>query len=159
MIITNSPLLSRLFIYKDPGWTRAHPLGGGGRREELLSWDKDTTDTTEIINWLSRASLAGRDERERGLRVEMLMRSGGVVSSEQLIPHLSNLISELGQVLTWLNLQKIFSIKTSSKYCCADQSAEERQNLIIIVNFLMSYFELLILLIFQLSNLYWSNQT
>ena len=61
MIITNSPLLSRLFIYKDPGWTTAHPLGGGGRREEVLSWDKDTTDTTEIINWLSRASLTGRE--------------------------------------------------------------------------------------------------
>ena len=60
------------------------------------------------------------------------MRSGGVVSSEQLIPHLSNLISELGQVLTWLNLQKIFSIKTSSKYCCAGQDAGEKEDLVII---------------------------
>ena len=31
-------LLYRLFIYKDSGWTTAHPLGGGGRREERRSF-------------------------------------------------------------------------------------------------------------------------
>ena len=52
MIITNSPLLSRLFIYKDPGWTTALPLGGGGREEggSFILGQRHHTDTTEIIN-------------------------------------------------------------------------------------------------------------
>ena len=51
-----------------------------------------------------------RGEKERTPCADVDVRSGGVVSAEELIPHLSNLILELGRVLTWLNLQKIFSI-------------------------------------------------
>ena len=85
-----------------------------------------------------------RGEKERTPCADVDVRSGGVVSAEELIPHLSNLILELGRVLTWLNLQKIFSITRHQVNIVVLNTSlaggEEREDLIIIWKILMSYF-------------------
>ena len=81
---------------------------------------------------------------ERTGSADVDLRSGGVVWSQELIPHLSNLILELGRVLTWLNLQKIFSIRRHQVNIVVLNTSltggEEREDLIIIWKILMSYF-------------------
>ena len=142
-------LLSRLFIYKDSGWTRAHPLGGGGRREEkrsFISRQRHQTDTTEIINWLSLASFGGREER-RGedsmCRCWCEIRWCCLGRRVNTSPIKSDIRIRPGSHLAELT-KNIFHHKTSSKYCCAQhftarRSGEGRPHYII-WKILMSYF-------------------